>query len=207
MNRRSLILLAGLMVMVVLGGALGVASAPRGPNQSIESPTPSASFVPGIAVPPTETAQVTPQPGTLPNPEPTASTGAIPIERLPLVRFAQGNSIVLPVEVPPGTEYGIGLSGRRSLDGRGMLFYYADGKATSGFWMKNTHIDLDIAFVDSSMTVITVLQMKADTEDVHRPSRPYMAAIEAPSGYFTKTGITAGAKVEFLFDVASAVKP
>ena len=207
MSRRSLVLLAGLLVMVALGGALGVASAPRGTKQPVESPTPSASFVPGFVVPPTETAQATPQPSAIPNLEPTASTGALPVERLPLVRFTQGNSSVLPVEVPPGTEYGIGLSGRRSLDGRGMLFYYADGKATSGFWMKNTHIDLDIAFVDSSMTVITVLQMKADTEDVHRPNRPYMAAIEAPSGYFTRTGITAGAKVEFLFDVASAVKP
>ncbi len=87
-----------------------------------------------------------------------------------------------------------------------MLFYYPDGKATSGFWMKNTHIDLDIAFVDASMTVVAVLQMKADTETVHRPSVPYLAAIEAPIGFYASAGVREGAKVQFLFDVAAATR-
>jgi uncharacterized membrane protein (UPF0127 family) len=126
-----------------------------------------------------------------------------------VVRFtsASGASVALPVEVPPASEYGIGLSGRRTLDGRGMLFYYPDGKGNSGFWMKDTHIDLEIAFVDTSMRVIAVLTMRAHTDTVHRPNQPYLAAIEAPVGYFSRSGVGAGAKVEFLFDVASLVKP
>ncbi len=200
MQRQSRFLLPAFITAILLGAALGVATAPRG-EAPVARLTPGASFAPGLSV----------APGSTPEPpaEPTASTGALPIERLPVVRFTPtaGGSVALPVEVPPASEYGIGLSGRRTLDGRGMLFYYPDGKGNSGFWMKNTHIDLEIAFVDTSMTVITVLTMKADTETVHRPNQPYLAAIEAPVGYFSRTGIGAGAKVEFQFDVASLVRP
>jgi len=193
-------LLPAFILAIVLSAAVGVATAPRG-ETLVTRVTPGASFSPGLSVGPASPTE--------PPLEPTASTGALPIERLPVVRFTptSGGTAALPVEVPPTSEYGIGLSGRRTLDGRGMLFFYPDGKGSAGFWMKDTHIDLEIAFVDVSMKVIAVLTMRADTETVHRPSQPYLAAIEAPVGYFSRTGIGVGAKVEFLFDPASLVKP
>ena len=62
--------------------------------------------------------------------------------------------------------------------------------------MRNTHIDLDIAFVDARMDVIAVLRMLADTRDLHRPEHPYLAAIEAPAGWYEAHGIGPGAQVE-----------
>lgn len=138
--------------------------------------------------------------------EPTASTGAIPSGQLPKVRFTapDGRTATLPVEVPKIAEYAIGLSGRYSLEGRGMVFYYPGSQGNSGFWMKNTHIDLDIAFVDGNLRVMDVLQMKADTLDIHRPAGgPYMVAIEAPLGWYGARGIGAGARAEFQFDLSS----
>ena len=75
-----------------------------------------------------------------------------------------------------------------------MLFSFPDG-ANTGFWMKGTHIDLDIAFIDSSMVVTHITTMRANTLDIHRPPAPYIAAIEAPAGWYASSGIAVGAQV------------
>lgn len=131
-----------------------------------------------------------------------ASTAAIPTDELPVVRFftAGGVAVDLPVEVPPRSEYHIGLSGRRSLEGRGMLFYYAGESGGPGFWMRGTYVDLDIAFVAGDGSIIVIKQMRAETEEVHHPGWPYLAGIEAPIGWYEAHGIAAGGRVEFLFD-------
>jgi len=209
MGRNGWLTLVCFVAVITVGAAIGVTSAPRKAEESLDRVSPPASFTPGFVINPPATAPA-PLATFTPGPEPTAMTGAIPVERLPQVLFLlaspPGAAVSLPVEVPPVSEYGIGLSGRRNLEGRGMLFYYPDGKGTSGFWMKNTHIDLDIAFVDSSLTVVAVMQMKADTETVHRPGVPYMAAIEAPRGYYATVGVREGTRVQFLFDVAAATR-
>ena len=209
MGRNNWLILACFAAVIAVGAAIGVASAPRGTAEPLPVVSPPASFTPGFMVtPPASIA--TPLPTFTPGPEPTATSGAIPVERLPQVLFLLTSppnaAVSLPVEVPPTSEYGIGLSGRRSLEGRGMVFYYPDAKGNTGFWMKNTHIDLDIAFVDTSMTVIAVMQMKADTETVHRPNVPYLVAIEAPHGYYAAVGVREGTRVQFLFDIASATR-
>lgn len=209
MTSRNRLTLLVLVAVLTVGAVVGIATAPRGAPETVKGLVPPSDFTPGYAVAPPglPTSSNTPPPTLTPGPEPTAISGSLPTEHLPFIRFTAANSVVLPVEVPPTSEYGIGLSGRRAFAGRGMLFYFPDGKTTTGFWMKDTHIDLDIAFVDTSMKVIAVLQMQADTETVHRPNAPYLAAIEAPKGYFQSVGIGAGARVEFLFDVSALLKP
>jgi uncharacterized membrane protein (UPF0127 family) len=180
------------------------------------SDSPSPSNVPATAsstAPATATAS-SPAPATAtappasvtatPSPEPVASTASIPTEDLPEARFFtdDGTEALLRIEVPQPNEYSIGLSGRYDLEAnRGMLFYYPWGDHTGSFWMRNTHIDLDIAFVDIEHNVIAVLRMTADTENHHRPEQPYLAAIEAPAGWYEEHGIAEGAQVEFLFDL------
>lgn len=139
--------------------------------------------------------------------EVVASTYSIPTSALPVLRFhtAEGE-VDLPVEVPPRHEYSIGLSGRTALeDGRGMLFYREDFGQT-GFWMHNTHIDLDIAFVAASGEVLLVTTMIADTTDIHRPDGAYVAAIEARAGWYAEHGVQAGDQVEYLFDLDATVE-
>lgn len=133
---------------------------------------------------------------------PVASTAAIPIESLPVARFTMpdGTETRLPVEVIGAAEFAIGLSGRTSLEGRGMLFYWPDGNSQSGFWMKGTHIPLDIAFVDRDLEVIAILQMEAESLEIHRPDAPYLAAVEAPLGWYAAHGIEVGARVTWEFD-------
>ena len=78
------------------------------------------------------------------------STYSIPTSALPKVEFYKknGQSVFLHVEVPAHEEYVIGLSGRNSLTGRGMLFKFSD-LVLQPFWMKDTFIALSIAFIDA----------------------------------------------------------
>lgn len=160
------------------------------------SPTPTASAATTAAGAAASPAAATP--------EPVASTAATPTAQLPHAVFVSGQvRIELPIEVPPEKEYGIGLSGRTKLEGRGMLFAFPDG-ANVGFWMKGTHIDLDIAFIDSSMKVIHITTMRADTLDIHKPAAPYVAAVEAPAGWYAESGIAVGAQVTLPVDLKTA---
>lgn len=161
--------------------------------------TPSTAPVPETQSPPgTETSIPAPS-------EPVTSTYSTPTSELPLVRFeTDTGSVELPVEVPPRSEYAIGLSGRTTLEGRGMLFYREDFGQT-GFWMRNTHIDLDIAFIDPDGQIVFITTMTADTDDIHRPDEPYVAAIEATAGWYAEHGVEVGDTVTYLFDLDEVV--
>ncbi|MFA7249528.1 MAG: DUF192 domain-containing protein [Dehalococcoidia bacterium] len=172
------------------------ASSPAGSSAATGSAASGATGTPGAAAGTAAGANATA--------EPVASTFGIATAALPKARFTTGTTTVtLPIEVPPEREYSIGLSGRRSLEGRGMLFAFPDG-ATVGFWMKGTHIDLDIAFVDASMRVIEVQTMRAETLDIHTPPGRYIAAVEAPAGWYAANNVKAGAQVAFDVDLKAA---
>jgi uncharacterized membrane protein (UPF0127 family) len=177
------------LVTLIVVSAFALVAACGGGGQPPVDGAPAAASVPASAT------------GT---PEPVASTASTPTLQLPRAVFISGQARTeLPIEVPPEREYGIGLSGRHSLEGRGMLFSFPDG-ANTGFWMKGTHIDLDIAFIDSSMTVTQITTMRANTLDIHRPPTPYIAAIEAPAGWYAASGITVGAQVTVSVDLKAA---
>jgi uncharacterized membrane protein (UPF0127 family) len=131
-------------------------------------------------------------------PEPTATTGSLPRADLPIVEFvrASGGSVCLPTEVLPRKEFTIGLSGRYELDERGMLFHFgASGRGS--FWMKNTHVDLSIAFVGVDSRVVEIREMKAESLDYVTPGADYVYAIEAQPGWYARNGITVGDEVRF----------
>ncbi len=124
-----------------------------------------------------------------------ASSAAIPLVELPRVEFVstEGSVVSLPVEIPPRSEYGLGLSGRYEIGERGMIFYYPKGTSAIGFYMKDTHVDLSIAFIGLDNRVIAIREMEAESLDLVRPGSFYHYAIEAPAGWYTKQGITPGA--------------
>ena len=82
-----------------------------------------------------------------------------------------------------------------------MLFHYADDERARAFWMRNTHIDLDIAFAGSDFVIIAILRMTADTDDHHRPDRGFMYAVEAPAGWYEANGIAAGDAMRLTFEL------
>lgn len=78
-----------------------------------------------------------------------------------------------------------GLMGVTDLgDLDGMLFIFDDDVST-GFWMKNTVIPLDIAFFRADGGLVDLLRMtpcEADPCSIYQPSGPYRYAIETAVG-------------------------
>ncbi len=92
-----------------------------------------------------------------------------------------------------------GLMYREELPaGRGMLFIFEDAQLRS-FWMQNTFIPLDIAYLDANLRVIDIQAMEPETEDAHPSTRPAMFALEVPQGWFGEAGIGVGSQARLVF--------
>ena len=90
-----------------------------------------------------------------------------------------------------------GLMGRDSLpEDHGMLFVYPEQRTLS-FWMRDTKIPLDIAFVDRRGVIVDVQTMEPETEELHRSRQPAMYALEMAAGWFEEHGVEVGDRVEF----------
>jgi uncharacterized membrane protein (UPF0127 family) len=91
-----------------------------------------------------------------------------------------------------------GLMFREKMDfNRGMLFVFERSK-TRSFWMKNTYIPLDIAYIDKNGTINEIYTMKPlDYSIIYNSIKPAMFALEVNAGWFKKNNISAGSKIEF----------
>ncbi|WP_126775131.1 DUF192 domain-containing protein [Pseudidiomarina sediminum] len=93
-----------------------------------------------------------------------------------------------------------GLMYRTELaDHHGMWFVYDEQRpGYSGFWMHNTKIALDIAYLDAQMKVVKQFTMQPCTSvnprncPTYNPGVAYYSAVEMPAGYFKQHGITLG---------------
>jgi len=79
-------------------------------------------------------------------------------------------------------------------DDAGMLFVFPRDTG-SGFWMENTYIPLDIAFISDSGRLIAVRQGKRLDTTILSPGAPYRYAIETNVGWWAAHGFSPGAQV------------
>ena len=88
-----------------------------------------------------------------------------------------------------------GLMNRKNLPpNTGMLFIF-DRTQTLAFWMKNTLIDLSIAYVDKNWNIVDIHEMKANDLTGVISKEPVIFAIEANPHWFSKNKIKIGDKV------------
>jgi uncharacterized membrane protein (UPF0127 family) len=139
--------------------------------------------------------------------ERVASTFGIPSEDLPVAVLTRGDGAryELPLEVPPRGEYSVGLSGRYHLEGHGMLFWYPE-LVRQPFWMKDTHIDLSIAFVDDNRMIVEIFDMEAETEAFRVAAFFYRYAMEVPLGWYAERGLAAGDTVLLDFPIPESLR-
>jgi uncharacterized membrane protein (UPF0127 family) len=92
-----------------------------------------------------------------------------------------------------------GLMGRSTVPaGTGMLFVFGEEEVRS-FWMRNTLVSLDIAFMDSEFRIVDIQQMEANSEEFHDSRQPAMYALEVQKGWFAAHGVRIGAKPRVVF--------
>ncbi len=95
-----------------------------------------------------------------------------------------------------------GLMFRKSLPkDQGMLFIFEIERPLS-FWMKNTFIDLSIAYINANKEIIDIQDMKStNSMQINFPNYPskYPAkyALEMNLGWFKKNKISVGQKVNW----------
>ena len=87
-------------------------------------------------------------------------------------------------------------------DGLGMLFVF-DSERSGGFWMFNTLVPLDIAYIDDAGEIGTIAAMEPCGSDdaadcpTYAPDRPYSTALEVPQGWFDDVGVATGDVVDW----------
>ena len=90
-----------------------------------------------------------------------------------------------------------GLMNRDSLaENHGMLFVYGTAQVRS-FWMRNTRIPLDIAFIDGNGVIINIEQMEPQSDQNYYSQGPMMYALEMTQGWFEANGVGPGDRLEF----------
>ena len=89
----------------------------------------------------------------------------------------------------------IGLMGRKELpDNHGMLFKFPFAHRLS-FWMRNTYIPLDIAFLDDQGEVLQIENMYPLSTRAITSSYICKYALEVNSGWFDKNGVRVGSYI------------
>ena len=113
-------------------------------------------------------------------------------------KFKTGYSLVadqlIPVEIAQTeAERGMGLSGRNFDKNNYRMVFVFEIPQRVNFWMKNTKIDLSIAFIDKNNRINQIESLKANSlKMISSRSEQIKYAFEVPRGYFTKRGIKVG---------------
>lgn len=95
-------------------------------------------------------------------------------------------------------ERALGLMNRDHLpENRGMLFVFQVSQPLS-FWMRNTFIPLDIAFIDEAGKIVDIQTMEPlDESKNYVSSAPAQYALEVNKGWFSRNNLKVGSIVSF----------
>lgn len=85
-------------------------------------------------------------------------------------------------------------------DGTGMLFVFPDSEPRA-FWMANTYVALDVAYMDPSYRIVDIIAMAPLVTDSYPSDHPAMFALEVRQGWLEENGIGVGAQAEIVFGV------
>lgn len=95
-------------------------------------------------------------------------------------------------------ELNTGLMNRSSLgENEGMLFVF-NRPTTVRFWMKNTSIPLDIAYLNSEKVILEIYNLVPYSENnIESRSNQIVYALEVNKDWFSKNGFKIGEKIKF----------
>ena len=110
------------------------------------------------------------------------------------------DTVVAEVAATPD-ERAEGLMYREEVpDGTGMLFVFQDSQPRA-FWMANTYVALDIAYMDPSYRIVDIIAMEPLVTESYPSDAPAMFGLEVRQGWFAEHGITEGDQADIVFGV------
>jgi uncharacterized membrane protein (UPF0127 family) len=99
-----------------------------------------------------------------------------------------------------------GLMYRKTMgDNHGMLFDFKN-KEYCTFWMKNTYIPLDVAFLSDNGTVLQIESMSALNTKKYSSKIPCRYALEVNYGWFKKNNVKVGTKINGIKEIRNIKK-
>ncbi|MFZ0726550.1 MAG: DUF192 domain-containing protein [Desulfobacterales bacterium] len=109
----------------------------------------------------------------------------------------KGHDLTVELATLPETK-SCGLSHRTLLPAnRGMLFVYPEPEILT-FWMKDTSMPLDIAFIDTAGRIVSIQQMDPfPITTVYSSPAPVRYALEVNRGWFKEIGVGIGDVLTF----------
>lgn len=116
-----------------------------------------------------------------------------------LVFIGQQNDSITTIDIelaatPQDRE--MGLMYRRKMDGNQGMFFVFDTEERQSFWMKNTHIPLDIIFVSQTMRVVHIAENCIPYSLDQIPSFEYAKyVVEVNAGFSKKFGLKPGYQI------------
>lgn len=120
------------------------------------------------------------------------------------VKIKIGSKIISVEIAKTPDQHQYGLMNRSSLPANeGMLFVF-DQEQTLSFWMKNTYIDLAIAYFDKNKKIVDIQEMKATNQMMvgdlpsYPSAKPAKYALEMNKNWFQKNKISIGTKFNFV---------
>jgi uncharacterized membrane protein (UPF0127 family) len=124
--------------------------------------------------------------------------------QLPTVELSAGIHLVRAEAAYTFETRARGLMFRESLGpNEGMFFVFPQAEIQC-MWMKNTLIPLSVAFLDEKGKVVSISDMRPQTETSHCAAAPAKFALEMSGGWFAAKGIRAGATIIGLDKVPAA---
>lgn len=91
-----------------------------------------------------------------------------------------------------------GMMGRRSLPAQSGMLFIMDDVDTSGFWMRNTPLPLDIIFVAPDSQIINIAERTTPySDDVIYPEAPKKYVVEVRAGYSDRLGLDDSTRIRW----------
>jgi uncharacterized protein len=149
------------------------------------------------------------QPASLPNPWRRSLTLAVALaslggaasslaqtpQALPTITLRAGMHNIVAQVAQNDEQRQTGLMHRKTMPTHeGMLFIF-EAPAVQCFWMKNTLLPLDIAFVADDGTIVNIDSMAPQTLESHCSKHPVRYVLEMNEGWFKQRNIKAGFKL------------